>query len=82
MPHIRFKKNNLIKTPVNKNGVFFNFCVKAYSFEKNNHNSEYKIAVTNENRDFLLTLKEKNDSLLIKPDNITRVTPVEIINNH
>ena len=30
-------------------------------------------------KEFLLTLKDKNDNLMIKADKVTRVTPVDIV---
>ena len=79
MPHIQFTKNDLIKTPCEQDGVNFNFCAKSYNFTQKHRKTEYKIAVRNDNKDFLLTLKEKDDSLLIKADKVTRVTPVDIV---
>lgn len=79
MPHIQFKKNDIIKTPQEIDGVRFNFCAKSYNVTNQERKPEYKISVSTENRDFLLTLKEKDESFLIKADKVTRVTPVEIV---
>ena len=57
----------------------FNFCAKSYNFTDKPRSTEYKIAVTHENKDFLLTLREKDESLLLKADKVTRVSPVDII---
>ena len=66
MPHIQFTKQDLIKTPSTCEGVLFDFCAKSYNFTQKQRKTEYKIAVKNEGKDFLLTLKEKDDSYLIK----------------
>ncbi len=79
MPHIQFKKNDLIQTPSESDGVCFNFCAKSYNFTNEPRQTEYKIAVTSEKKDFLFTLKEKGDSYLLKADKVTRVSPVDII---
>ncbi|RDX34145.1 tRNA (guanosine(46)-N7)-methyltransferase TrmB [Arcobacter sp. HD9-500m-PIT-SAG03] len=79
MPHIQFKKNDLIKTPIQENGVFFDFCAKSYNFTDKQKQTEYKIAVKYKERDFLLTLREKENTYMVKVDNITRVSPIDII---
>ena len=79
MPHILFTKNSIIKTPTELDGVLFDFCAKSYNFTDKPRHTEYKIAVKNEEKDFLLTLREKENSYLIKADKVTRVTPVEIV---
>ena len=79
MPHIQFTKTNLIKTPCEQDGVFFDFCAKSYNFTDKPRHTEYKIAVKNENRDFLLSLRERENENLIKADKVTRVTPVELV---
>lgn len=81
MPHIQFTKKDLLKTPFVQDGVSFDFCATSYDFTQNSRKTEYKIAVRNENKDFLLTLKEKDDSYLIKTDKMTRVTPIDIVKN-
>ena len=79
MPHIQFTKNDLIKTPTQLDGVCFDFCAKSYNFTDKPRHTEYKIAVKNDNRDFLLSLREKGNIDLIKADKVTRVTPVELV---
>ncbi|WP_419770008.1 MAG: tRNA (guanosine(46)-N7)-methyltransferase TrmB [Candidatus Marinarcus sp.] len=79
MPHIVFNKNTPIKTPTSQDGVFFNFIAASFNFNKAHRKIEYKVGVTNENKDFLLTLKEKDDNIMIKADKVTRVTPVNIV---
>jgi len=81
MPHIQFKKNNLIKTPTEIDGVLFDFYAKSYNFTDKPRHTEYKISVKSEEKEFLLTLREKENSLMLKADKVTRVTPVEIIKN-
>jgi len=78
MPHIQFKKTDLIKTPQTQDGVFFDFCAKSYNFTDKPRHDEYKIAVKYKDKDFLLTVKPKDESLLVKADKVTRVTPVDI----
>ena len=79
MPHILFTKNTLINTPSQLDGVSFEFCAKSYNFTDKPRHVEYKIAVKNQEKDFLLTLREKDASHLLKIDKVTRVTPVDIV---
>jgi len=79
MPHIQFKKNDLIKTPIQEDGVFFDFCAKSYNFTDTKRQAEYKIAVKYKEKDFLLTLREKENTYMAKVDNVTRVTPIDIV---
>lgn len=82
MPHIQFTKKDLLQTPCIQDGVSFNFCATSFNFTNKERKTEYKIAVKNEEKEFLLSLKEKdNDSYLIKADKVTRVTPVDIVKN-
>lgn len=78
MPHIVFKQNQSLSTPSHLNGVDFNFTAKSFHNDESRR-TEYKIAVTHESKDFLLTLKEKNENMMVKADKITRVTPVDIV---
>lgn len=80
MPHIVFKKNKLISTPNQSNGVDFNFIAKSFHTDETRR-TEYKVAVSSENKEFLLSLKTKNEELMVKADKITRVTPVDIVKN-
>lgn len=80
MPHIIFKKDELLKTPVKRNNLEFLFTAVSYhSKEEQNRKKEYKIAVKNINKEFLLTIKEKEKDLLIKSDKTTRISPVKLI---
>jgi len=79
MPHIVFNKTDLINTPSSKDGVDFKFIAKSYNFTSHQRNTEYKIAVENENKEFLLTLKSKNDDQMIKIDKVTRIAPITIV---
>ncbi|AXX86874.1 tRNA (guanosine(46)-N7)-methyltransferase TrmB [Malaciobacter marinus] len=79
MPHIVFNNEKNIKTPFEKNGVDFKFCAKSYNFTKEDRRVEYKIGVSYESKDFLLTLKDKNDNRMLKADKVTRVTPVTLV---
>ena len=80
MPHIVFNKTDLINTPSSKDGVDFKFIAKSYNFTPHNRNTEYKIAVENQEKEFLLTLKNKDDDdQMIKSDKITRIAPITIV---
>ncbi len=76
MPHIVFNQNNHLNIPSNIDGVSFDFIAKSYNSKKS---SEYKIAVTKNNHQFLLTKKNKNDANMIKYDKTTRISPVSCI---
>ncbi|MDS1370079.1 tRNA (guanosine(46)-N7)-methyltransferase TrmB [Aliarcobacter butzleri] len=79
MPHIVFEKNELLKTPSIKDGVSFEFVAKSYSFTSTPRKDEYKIAVKDQDKDFLLSIKPKDDDLMIKSDKVTRLSPVSLI---
>lgn len=81
MPHIVFEKNNLIATPSQKDGVQFKFIAKSYNFTEKLRKTEYRIALENENKEFLLALKPKNDNFMIKADKVTRISPVTLVKN-
>ena len=81
MPHIVFEKKELINTPSNKDGVDFEFIAKSYNFTQKVRRTEYKIALKNEGKDFLLSLKPKDDNLMIKADKVTRISPVTLVKN-
>lgn len=81
MPHIVFEKKELINTPSNKDGVDFEFIAKSYNFTQKIRRTEYKIALKNEGKDFLLSLKPKDDNLMIKADKVTRISPVTLVKN-
>ncbi|WP_323595284.1 tRNA (guanosine(46)-N7)-methyltransferase TrmB [Aliarcobacter butzleri] len=79
MPHIVFEKNELLKTPSIKEGVSFEFIAKSYNFTSTPRRDEYKIAVKDQDKDFLLSIKPKDDDLMIKSDKVTRLSPVSLI---
>ncbi|MCG3671534.1 tRNA (guanosine(46)-N7)-methyltransferase TrmB [Aliarcobacter butzleri] len=79
MPHIVFEKNELLKTPSIKDGVSFEFIAKSYNFTSTPRRDEYKIAVKDQDKDFLLSIKPKDDDLMIKSDKVTRLSPVSLI---
>ena len=79
MPHIVFNKTEQINTPSRKDGVDFKFKAKSYNFTPNPRNTEYKIAVEIENKEFLLTLKNKDDDQMIKIDKVTRIAPITLV---
>ena len=80
MPHIVYSKNKKeLITPSSHDGVNFNFVAKSYNRNEKPRKIEYKIGVTNQNKDFLLTLKDNNENKMIKVDKVTRVTPVTIV---
>ena len=81
MPHIVFQKKELITTPSQKDGVEFKFIAKSYNFTQKTRKIEYRIALKNENKEFLLSLKPKNDDLMIKADKVTRLSPVTLVKN-
>ena len=79
MPHIVFSENKKLITPSNSDGVDFNFIAKSFNNSDKPRKTEYKIGVTNQNKKFLLTLKDNNENKMIKADKVTRVTPVTIV---
>jgi tRNA (guanine-N7-)-methyltransferase len=81
MPHIVFEKKELINTPSQKDGVDFKFIAKSYNFTEKVRRIEYKIALNNQEKEFLLSLKTKDDDFMIKADKVTRVSPVTIVKN-
>ncbi|QKF66886.1 tRNA m7G46 methyltransferase [Arcobacter venerupis] len=81
MPHIVFEKKELIPTPSQKDGVNFKFIAKSYNFTEKVRRTEYKIALENENKEFLLSLKPKDDNFMVKADKVTRISPVTLVKN-
>lgn len=80
MPHIVFNKKELLTTPSNKDGVDFKFIAKSYNFTESPRKTEYKVAVETKEKEFLLTIKDKDEEHhLIKVDKATRVSPVGIV---
>ncbi|TLS71414.1 tRNA (guanosine(46)-N7)-methyltransferase TrmB [Aliarcobacter thereius] len=78
MPHIVFNKNILINTPTKKGENEFLFVAKSFSKDES-RKTEYKVAVKNLDKEFLLTIKDKDDNFLIKSDKTTRISPVSFI---
>ena len=83
MPHIIFKKKDLISTPSKIDGIDFEFVAKSFNFTSKPRKTEYKISVKDDKngKNFLLTLKNKDEDFLLKADKATRVTPVDIVKN-
>lgn len=81
MPHIVFEKKELITTPSSKDGVDFKFIAKSYNFTQKVRKVEYKIALENKGKEFLLSLKTKDDNFMIKADKVTRISPVTVMKN-
>ncbi|MDX9900223.1 MAG: tRNA (guanosine(46)-N7)-methyltransferase TrmB [Aliarcobacter sp.] len=81
MPHIVFQKKELITAPSQKDGVEFKFIAKSYNFTQKTRKIEYRIALKNESKEFLLSLKPKNDDFMIKADKVTRLSPVTLVKN-
>ena len=81
MPHIVFERKELITTPSSKDGVDFEFIAKSYNFTEKVRKIEYRIALKNENKEFLLSLKPKDENLMIKADKVTRISPVTLVKN-
>ncbi|MDD2894485.1 MAG: tRNA (guanosine(46)-N7)-methyltransferase TrmB [Aliarcobacter sp.] len=81
MPHIVFEKKELINIPSQKDGVDFEFIAKSYNFTEKVRRIEYKIALKNEGKEFLLSLKPKDDNFMIKADKVTRISPVTLVKN-
>lgn len=81
MPHIVFEKKELINITSQKDGVDFEFIAKSYNFTEKVRRIEYKIALKNEGKEFLLSLKPKDDNFMIKADKVTRISPVTLVKN-
>ncbi len=81
MPHILFEKKELINIPSKKDGVEFKFIAKSYNFTHKARKIEYRIALENQGKDFLLSLKPKDDNYMIKADKVTRLSPVTLVKN-
>lgn len=79
MPHITFSKNEALTTPLSSNGVNFKFIAKSYNFTDHSRRIEKKIAVEVENKEFFLTLRQKDENSMLKADKVTRVTPVDLV---
>lgn len=79
MPHIVFEKEDLLKTPSIKDGVSFEFIAKSYNFTSNPRIDEYKVAIKEKEKEFLLSLKSKDEYFMIKSDKVTRLSPVSLI---
>ena len=81
MPHILFEKKELIQTPSSKDGVDFEFIAKSHNFTEKVRKIEYRIALKHQEKDFLLSLKTKDDNFMIKADKVTRLSPVTLVKN-
>ena len=71
MPHILTTKHDNITTPVTYDDVKFLFVATS--------SKENKVLVEANNKQFFLTLKEKDGDILVKVDNTTRVFPVSTV---
>ena len=81
MPHIVFEKKELITTPSSQDGIDFKFIAKSYNFTEKERRTEYKIGLINQDKEFLLSLKPKDNNLMIKADKVTRLSPVTLVKN-
>ena len=81
MPHIVFEKKDLITTPSNIDSVEFKFIAKSYNFTQKERKTEYRIALENQGKEFMLALKPKDHNFMIKADKVTRLSPVTLIKN-
>ncbi|NQY21535.1 MAG: tRNA (guanosine(46)-N7)-methyltransferase TrmB [Campylobacteraceae bacterium] len=79
MPHIIYKKNNILETPSQCEDTVFDFLAKSYNFNNENRIPEYKVALKRDGVECLLTIKSKDDNFMVKADNITRLTPVSLV---
>lgn len=79
MPHIVFNKKELLKTPSSFENVEFNFIAKSYNFTEKLRKVEYKVSTKIDDKEFLLSIKDKNENHMIKFDKVTRISPVSII---
>ncbi|MGE4384023.1 MAG: tRNA (guanosine(46)-N7)-methyltransferase TrmB [Arcobacter sp.] len=81
MPHIVFERKELINIPSNLDDVEFKFIAKSYNFTQKERKTEYRVAVINQGREFLLSLKPKDENFMIKADKVTRLSPVTLVKN-
>ena len=81
MPHIVFEKKELISTPLKKDDIEFKFIAKSYNFTQKERKIEYRIALENQGKEFLLALKPKDGNFMIKADKVTRLSPVTLVKN-
>ena len=79
MPHIIYKKNNILETPSQCEDTVFDFLAKSYNFNNENRIPEYKVGLKHDNQECLLTIKSKDENFMVKADNITRLTPVSLV---
>lgn len=80
MPHIVFDKFNKDLVTPSKNGdVTFKFIAKSYNFTNKPRKTEYKICVRKDEKEFFLTLKQKDGNNLLKVDKVTRVAPIQLV---
>lgn len=78
MPHIFTESLNLIDTPSSKDGVDFEFIAKSYEIQEHRQ-TEYKISTKINNKQYLINFRDKGNSFLLKPDLITRISPVGLL---
>jgi len=76
MPHILLE-DCFLASPCESEGYNFKTIFKY----KNEHRTEYKILVEKEKSEFLLSLKQKDNTWLLKSDKTTRISPIEIVKN-
>ncbi len=81
MPHIVFERKELINIPSNLDDVEFKFIAKSYNFTQKERKTEYRVAVINQRKEFLLSLKPKDENFMIKADKVTRLSPVTLVKN-
>ena len=81
MPHIVFERKELINIPSNLDDVEFKFIAKSYNFTQKERKTEYRVAVINQGKEFLLSLKPKDENFMIKADKVTRLSPVTLVKN-
>lgn len=81
MPHIVFERKELINIPSNLDDVEFKFIAKSYNFTQKERKTEYRVAVINQGKEFLLSLKPKDENFMIKSDKVTRLSPVTLVKN-
>lgn len=79
MPHILFEKKELLKTPLKSNEIEFEFIAKSLNFICSDRKTEYRVALKNSNKEFLLAIQEKAENYIIKSDKVTRISPVSLI---
>ncbi|MGE3300030.1 MAG: tRNA (guanosine(46)-N7)-methyltransferase TrmB, partial [Arcobacter sp.] len=72
---------DLINIPSNLDDVEIKFIDKSYNFTQKERKTEYRVAVINQGKEFLLSLKPKDENFMIKADKVTRLSPVTLVKN-